>query len=91
MPISFNYGRLIFMANEQQNFSEGPGRCRDDGLCSACADAPRCEACGEYLPEHADDCDRDEVAAMRAQDERDGNAYRRWLEARERFAAGGAL
>lgn len=51
------------MANKQQNFSEGPGRCRDDGLCSACADAPRCAACGEYLPEHEDDCDREGVAA----------------------------
>lgn len=50
------------MTNEQMNPYEP---CRDDGLCGACADAPRCTACGEYLPEHEDDCDREFVAAER--------------------------
>lgn len=44
------------MTNEQMD------PCRDDGLCSSCADAPRCAACGEYLPDHEDDCDREFVA-----------------------------
>lgn len=41
------------MTNEQMD------PCREDGLCSSCADAPRCTACGEYEPEHEDDCDRE--------------------------------
>lgn len=41
------------MTNEQQNFSEGPGRCLNDGLCSECADAPPgCENCGNGLDDN---------------------------------------